>query len=393
MKFLRTLQTDLRERQIFPAVVLLAVLAIGIPIGASIELGKVGTPPPVALVLPHVTLPKGVAPPAEELAAFIATPIASTTRRGSEPNPFRAGGSAGAAGAAAPTSSGSASTKATSTTTPAKTTPAKTTPATTTPAKTTPAKTTPAKTTPAKTTPAKTTPAKTTPAKTTPKTTKPKSKPKSTKPKSGGSGAKPAPLVSATPTSGPATLKAIQAYAVSIDTKDATGTHALINVVRLAPLPAAQSPEVIYLGVLKGGKKAAFLFTNSVKVSGQSGSGALTCLPSANDCQIVELSPGQGMKLAPTSNTALIATFSFQLMSISATSFPSAGAAKQARDAVSTAGQTLIPLSNSTELATLRFDDNIGALVHQAPPAGSTGASGSTGSSGSSGSTGATGST
>jgi hypothetical protein len=180
---------------------------------------------------------------------------------------------------------------------------------------------------------------------------------------------------------------------VNIDTKDATGAHALLNVVRLAPLPAAQSPEVIYLGVLKGGKKAAFLFTNSVKVSGQSGAGALTCLPSAADCQIVELSPGQGMKLAPTSNTALIATFTFQLMSISATSFPSADAAKQARDAVSSAGQTLIPLSNSTELATLRFDDKIGALVHQAPPAGSTGASGSTGSSGSSGSTGTTGTT
>jgi uncharacterized membrane protein YgcG len=366
MKFLRTLQADLRERQIFPAVVLLAVLAIAIPIGASIELSKVSTPPPVSIVLPRLTVPKGVAPPAQELAVLTAKPISSTTRRGSEPNPFReAGGSSGGSGAAAPTSSAPATTKSTSTTTPAKTTPAKTAPAKTAPATTTPAKTTP---------------------------TTPKSKPKATKPKSGGSGAKPAPPTPATPTSGPATLKATQAYTVNIDTKDATGTHVLSDVVRLAPLPAAQSPEVIYLGVLQGGKKAAFLFTNSVKVSGQSGS-ALTCLPSADDCQIVELSPGQGMKLAPTSNTALISTFTFELMSIAAKSFPSAGAAKQARDAVSTAGQTLIPLSNSTELATLRFDDKIGALVHQAPPAGSTGASGSTGSTGASGSTGATGAT
>ena len=168
-------------------------------------------------------------------------------------------------------------------------------------------------------------------------------------------------------------------------------------MVRLAPLPAAESPELIFLGVLQGGKKAAFLFTNSVKVSNQSGS-QLTCLPSADDCQIVELSPGQGMKLAPTANAALIATFTFELMSIGAVDYSSASAAQQARDAVSTPGQTLLPLSNSTVLKTLRFEDKIGALVHQnppsSPPAGATGSSGSTGSTaatGSSGSTGATG--
>ena len=193
-----------------------------------------------------------------------------------------------------------------------------------------------------------------------------------------------------TPISGPSTLKSTQAYTVNIDTKDAKGAHALSNVVRLAPLPAAQSPEVIYLGVLKGGKRAAFLFTNSVKVSGQSPNG-ITCLPSPSDCQIAELSPGQGMRLAPTSNTALIATFTFELMSIGTANFSSADAALQARDNVSSAGQTLLPLSSSTELATLRFDDTVGALVAQSPPTGSTGASGSTGSSGSSGSTGATG--
>jgi hypothetical protein len=169
---------------------------------------------------------------------------------------------------------------------------------------------------------------------------------------------------------------------VNIDTKDAKGTHALTNVVRLAPLPAAQSPELIYLGVLSGGKKAAFLFTNAVKVSAQAGS-SLTCLPSNDDCQIVELSPGQGMSLAPTSNTALIATFTFELMSISAQTFPSAGDALAARDAVSTTGQALLPLSTSTALETLRFDDKVGALVKQSPPtAGSIGTTGSTGSTG-----------
>jgi hypothetical protein len=374
MKFLRTLLTDLRERQILPAVVLLAVLAVAIPIGASILLSKVSAPAPVSIIEPRVVLPKGVVAPSKELAALTTvTPVSSITRRGSEPNPFReAGGSSGSSTPAASTPSKAATTTKTKSTT------------TTTPAKTTPAKTTPAKTTPAKTTPAKT-PATTTPAKTKPATG-------STTPSgsSGGSGITPA---TTTPTTGPASLKSTQAYSVNIDTKDANGLHVLTDVVRLAPLPAAESPELIYLGVLQGGKKAAFLFTNSVKVSNQTSS-QLTCLPSDDDCQIVELSPGQGMKLAPTSNTALITTFSFELMSIGVTDYSSADAAQQARDAVSTAGQTLLPLSNSTELQTLRFDDKIGALVHQnAPSSLSTGATGSSGSSGSTAATGSSGST
>jgi hypothetical protein len=369
MKFLKTLGEDLRERQIFPAVLLLTVLAVGIPIFASIALGKAGTPPPVSLVAPPLQPPKGVKPPEQELAVLNTPPITvATTRHGSAPDAFReAGPSLAGSTVAAPSSS-----------TPAKTTPVTTTPVKTTPAKTTPAKTTPAKTTPAKTTPAKTTPTKTTPTKTTPaKTTPTKTTPKVTKPKSGGS----APLV-VTPISGPATLKPTQAYTVNIDTKDANGTHVLSNVVRLAPLPAAQSPEVIYLGVLKNGKRAAFLFTNSVKVSSGQPPNGIRCLPSPSDCQIAELSPGQGMKLAPTSNTALIATFTFELMSIGAARYSSPTAALQARDNVSSAGQTLLPLSSSTELATMRFDDKVGALVPQSPSGGSTGSSGSTGATG-----------
>jgi uncharacterized membrane protein YgcG len=361
VKFLTTLQADLRERQIFPAVVLLAVLAIAIPIVAASALSKVSTPPPVSSVQAPFTQPKGVKAPAQELAVLNSTTVSSTTRRGAEPNPFREAGSSAASPVAGSGVSSKPSTK-------------------TTPAKTTPAKTTPAKTTPAKTTPAKTTPAKTTPASTVPKTT--------TKPASGGSHSTPT-----TPTTGPDSLKSNQAYTVDVDTKDANGVHVLSDLVRLAPLPAAQTPEVIYLGVMAGGKKAAFLFTNAIAVSSKSG-GGLTCLPSTSACQIVELSPGQGLSLYPTSNSALIATFTFELVSIGATSYSSADAATAARDAVSTAGETLLPLSSSTALATLTFSSKTGALVHHsAPSEGSTGSTGSAGAGGSSGAGGATGAT
>jgi hypothetical protein len=189
---------------------------------------------------------------------------------------------------------------------------------------------------------------------------------------------------------GPASLKADEAYTVDIDTKDATGLHVLSDVVRLAPLPAAQSPEVIFLGVLQGGTKAAFLFTNAIAVSGKIGDG-LTCLPSTSDCQIVELSPGQGLSLYPTANTALIATFTFELVSIGSSSYSTDSAATQARDAVSSAGQTLLPLSQSSALETLSFDSKVGALVHHSAPSGGSSGAGASGTTGASGSTGATG--
>jgi hypothetical protein len=376
--FLKTLQSDLRERQIFPAVIVLAVLAVAIPIVAPMVLGNSSTPPPVAIAPQPVSLPAGVKPPERELVLLTtAPPVISNVRHGNEPNPFRVSQPTATDTGSAPSTTPAATTPAKTSTTPASTTPAKTTPATTTPAKTTP-------------TPGKTSPSKGAGSKPKPKAIKPKG---STTTGSGstGSGSKTTPPATATPTTGPATLKATQAYTVNIDTKDATGTHALSDVVRLAPLPAAQTPEVIFLGVLSGGQKAAFLFTNAVKVSGAGGSG-LTCLPSAADCQIVEMAPGQGISLTPTSNTALISTFTFELMSIGAQDFSSASAATSARDAVSAAGQTLLPLYSSTALQTLRFDDKVGALVHHSVPAGgSTASTGSTGSTAATGSTGATG--
>jgi len=188
-------------------------------------------------------------------------------------------------------------------------------------------------------------------------------------------------------------LAATQAYTVTLDTSDAKGKHVLSDVVRLAPLPAAESPEVIFLGVLKGGKKAVFLFTEPVKVSGGTGVGK-ACLPSADDCEIIELAPRQGMRIAPASSSPLIATFTFTVGSIGVANYPNADAAKAARDATSSAGTTLLPLTASPELSAFHFDDSLGALVYRAlPPLGTTGATGTTGQSGTSGASGTSGDT
>ena len=359
MNLIRGMLTDLRERQILPAVVLLVLLAFAVPIGASIILGKVTTPPTAPLTPDNVKIPAGLPTPADELAVLNGKPPSSVTRHGSPSDPFGgAGSSSGGSGSSTPTKPTPPPVVHTTTTVTVTHTAVATTTRTRTQTSTRTTTATKTKTTPATSTTTTTTTSST-------HTT--------------GSGS---------PLTGPASLSADQAYTVTIDTKDAQGTHVLSNVVRLAPLPAAQSPEVVFLGVLKGGAKAVFLFANPVKFTGSSGE---TCLPAPADCQIIELGPGQGMKLAPASNTALIATFTFAVGSIGARSYSSGSAALNARNATSSSGQTLLPLIGSTELADFHFDSAIGALTFKSGASGS-GATGSNGTSaivGSDGSTGA----
>ena len=88
MKLIRGMLTDLRERQILPAVVLLVLLAFAVPIGASIILSKVTTPPTPSVAPINLKIPAGLPTPANELAVLNGTPPTSVTRHGSPPNPF-----------------------------------------------------------------------------------------------------------------------------------------------------------------------------------------------------------------------------------------------------------------------------------------------------------------
>jgi hypothetical protein len=433
MKFLRTLLADLRDRQILPAMVLLTLLAIAIPVGATIVLRKAAVQPPATQVPQAVTPARGLPAPTAELTVLNGTPVKPVTRHGAEPNPFQQ-----AAGATS-SSSSSSTTTTPGTATPVKTPPVKTPPVKTTPVKTTPVTTTTAThttathttathttathttathttathttathtttmpthttTTPTHTTTTPThtttTPTHTTTTPTHTTTTQTQTTTTQTHTTTTPATTQPPPAL-ARPSVGPPFLRVRQAYVTTLATRDASGGHILSGIVRRAPLPAAQSPKIIFLGVLKGGKKAVFLFGDAVRVSGASRIGR-ACLPSPGDCQIIELAPGQGIKLAPIPNTLLMAAFTFTVKSIGVSNFPDVAAAKAARDALSSAGTALLPMSASTELGSFHFDDSIGALVHRAPrPAGTTGTTGTTqatGPSGSSGSTGVTGPT
>jgi len=324
MSFLRSLAADLRERQVLPAVLLLALLAIAIPVYATIALANSPAPVPINPAPVDAAPPHGAPPPGQELSAVeTAQSQRYTVYKGPEPNPFAKAGSGSATQSSTTAPSASTSTPAI-------------------------------------------TPSKTlTPTNTT--TSAPAVKPKSTAPKS---------------ESAPTKLSDDEAYTINGVSSYGSETDTLDDVQRLAPLPANVDGEIVYLGVAHHGERAVFLLTDTVAAKLTASSSA-TCLPSSSDCQVIELEPGQQLQLKPTSASGSLATFTFKLSSIQATSYGSSSAAKSARTSVSAAGELIVSQSTSTELASFVYDAGTGALHYEpTAPLGTTGTTGSSGATG-----------
>jgi hypothetical protein len=314
--FLRSLAADLRERQVLPAVVVLALLAIGIPVYATIELAKSPTPVTINPAPVDVTPPHGAPAPGQALAAVeTAQSQHYTVYKGTEPNPFRANTS-GAPAASSKTSSSAS--KSTSVTTP----------------------------------PKATTPTK----KITTVTPTPKSE------------------------SAPTKLSDDEAYTIDGVSTYGSETDTLDDIQRLTPLPANVDAEIVFLGVTHHGEKAVFLLTDAVAAQLTASSSA-KCLPSSSDCQVIELELGQQLQLKPTS--ASLATFTFKLSAIRATTYASSSAARSVRTSASAAGQQIVSQSTSTALASFVYDAGTGALLYE--PGASPGAPGATGATGATG--------
>jgi hypothetical protein len=90
----------------------------------------------------------------------------------------------------------------------------------------------------------------------------------------GGTGAK-----SATPLPG---------YVVSLRFgRTDTPLRTLSDIARLSPLPSAQDPFFVYLGVLQDRQTVVFLISSDVKATGDG-----TCRPSASTCETIEVKKG-----------------------------------------------------------------------------------------------------
>ncbi|HEY2142508.1 MAG TPA: hypothetical protein VGG98_10670 [Solirubrobacteraceae bacterium] len=132
------------------------------------------------------------------------------------------------------------------------------------------------------------------------------------------------------------------------------------NLKRLTPLPSAQNPLVVFRGVTAGGKSATFTVVGETILRGNA-----TCLPSASQCQAIDLKPGQTEQLEylPPSGPAIV----YQLQAVGITSSEASGeAATRAFRAGSKTGRELLRHAHLMALPGLRYSLRKGVLVFAA---------------------------
>lgn len=303
MNLLRPIWQDLRSKRLWPLAAALVVAIVAVPVVLSSSSGASVTPPPAA-----------PAPVANGLPAVNDTAAPATAApTGSARSPF------------APV--GGTSTTTTTTTTSSTTLPGVTTPPTGSSSPTTSGGT--GSTTP----PTTTSPGGTTPGQPTIPTPKPKQ---------------------AIPT-----LKSDQSYSVALAITKATGGLDTIHPLeRLTPLPSAQQPLLVELGVLKGGSRVLFAVQPGTVVSGKG-----TCIPGPIDCEILSLAQGQTERLSVQTNAGVVRVALFAVTGITAVKHPSRSAAMKVRSQESKAGRRVLAHSSLKALKLFRYEPGAGAVI------------------------------
>ena len=129
------------------------------------------------------------------------------------------------------------------------------------------------------------------------------------------------------------------------------------NLKRQAPLPSAKRPLVVFRGVAAGGKSATFTLVGEAILRG-----VAKCLPSASQCQAIELKTGQSEEFEYLPPTGAAVTYELQLESITSTK-ATASAARRAFRGESKAGRELLRRIGLVALPGLRYSQAKGVLV------------------------------
>jgi hypothetical protein len=130
-----------------------------------------------------------------------------------------------------------------------------------------------------------------------------------------------------------------------------------VNLKRQAPLPSAKLPLVVFRGVTAGGKSATFTLVGEAILRG-----VAKCLPSASQCQAIELKTGQSEEFEYLPPTGTAVTYELQLVDITATK-ATASAARSAFQGESKAGRQLLRRIGLIALPGLRYSQAKGVLV------------------------------
>jgi hypothetical protein len=134
------------------------------------------------------------------------------------------------------------------------------------------------------------------------------------------------------------------------------------NLARLTPLPSAKLPLLVFRGVTTGGKSATFTVVGEVILHGSG-----TCLPSASQCQAIDLQPGhtEEVEYLPARGAAV----TYQLLVVSIAASKSSKAAAATFHAESKVGRELLRRKGLLALPWLHYSATTGVLAYRAHPA------------------------
>jgi hypothetical protein len=165
--------------------------------------------------------------------------------------------------------------------------------------------------------------------------------------------------VSQTPAVTPAPKHSYPLYSLAVRFGDSSGTLEKLNLARLKPLPSADNPIAVYLGISRDGKSAVFLLDDTVTAQGDG-----TCEPSPVSCETIHLREGdtEFLDVAGTDGaTGPAAQYELDLVKIRRGATTSA--AKAAHAKVSPAGRSILRARQAdTGPLRYRYDVESGTL-------------------------------
>lgn len=129
------------------------------------------------------------------------------------------------------------------------------------------------------------------------------------------------------------------------------------NLKLMTPLPSGAQALIVFRGVTAGGKSATFTLVGEAILHG---TGA--CLPSASQCEAIDLHTGQTEQLEYLSTSGQVTSYELKVVSITSDKASSA-AFKDALHGVSKAGRELLSHDGLEAIPYLHLSATAGVLV------------------------------
>jgi hypothetical protein len=138
------------------------------------------------------------------------------------------------------------------------------------------------------------------------------------------------------------------------------------DVARLSPLPSAEDPFFVFMGVLADGETALFLVSSDAEATGDG-----TCKPSPENCERIEMQAGQTEFFDVTTPDGATVQYQLDLVRVSRVRSSSPAVAANARSRESTEGREVLRNAIDTEQVDvdgIAYSRTLGVLVPSAQP-------------------------